>query len=164
MALTYTTVSAMLAVEPLIASVTNLDSAQIVAIAERAEAEINASLARNYDLPLASAVPLIEQLATGYALYFVLSRRIFTQERLQDSVWPDRFKEDKETLAGIGSGALVLIDSAGAVIATTASQAQVRSNNSGYEPTYWDGGSELDQITDPDKVDDGRDDRDIGVT
>lgn len=159
MALAYTTVSAMLVVEPLIASVTNLDSAQIVAIAERAEAEINASLAKNYPLPLASTSPLVEQIATGYALYFVLSRRIFTQERLQESAWPDRFKEDQATLEKIAKNELLLVDSAGAVIASTAAQAQVKSNNSGYEPTYWDGGPETEQITDPDKVDDARDDR-----
>ena len=164
MALAYTTVNMILDRVPMIGSVSNLDSAQIVAIAERAEAEINASLAKNYALPLSGTSPLIEQIATGFSIYFILAQRIFAQERLQDSVWPERFKEDQAVLDKIRENKMILVDSAGTVITASAATAQVKSNTSGYDPTYWDGGSETEQITDPDKVDDGRAARNIGAS
>ena len=158
----YTTVSLMFVTLPDIGSVTTLTSAHLANFAGQAESEINAKLARAYSLPFTAEIPLLQTLATDLALYKVLTRRLFTSERLEASPWPDRYKEARETLTWIAAGELPLVDSSGAVLQGRSDIAEVYSTTKNYVPTFWEGPTG-DQIQDADKIDDEADRRDLTI-
>lgn len=162
MALNYTSVARIYDLEPMIGSISDLTSSQIVtAFAEPAEAEINARIAKLYTVPVAGTTPLLQAIADDISVYRILSRRVFTQDQLKDSVWPDRFKESMETLSGVAKGEIILVDSAGAVIGTLSNVAQAKTNVQNYLPTFHEGGTWEDQIKDQDKIDDELDARSL---
>lgn len=157
----YTTVARIYDVLPrLETDVTDLTSAQIVGFIEDAEAEINAMVANLYTVPIAGGPPLLRAVATDMALYRILSRRLFTQERLQNSVWPDRFKEAQDLLKEIASGKTPLVDSGGTLVGNRRDVARVESNTMNYHQTFSELGG-LDHFIDPDKIDDLEDERDL---
>lgn len=159
---TYTNETRIYNAVPMIGSVDDLTSAQLVSgFINPTEGEINARLSRRYTVPITGSTPVLEGIADDLTLYRVLSRRIFTQDQLKDSVWPNRFKEALDLLKEIASGQIEIVNSAGAVIAQRTDVAQAATNNIGYLPTFHEGGSWLDQIKDPDKVDDLLDERDL---
>lgn len=161
MALKYTTVSRMLSVLPMVGSVSNLSSSDIVNLfAIPAESIIDGYLIRHYTLPIAGTIPILQALADDISLYRILSRRVFTQEKLQDSVWPDRFKEAEEMLQKIADGEILLVDSNGNLISARTDLADVRSNTDSYLPTFHEG-SIGEHIQDPNKMTDIHDDRDF---
>lgn len=165
MTLTYTTVDRMLAVEPRVGSLLSVNCGQMVIFATDAEAEVNGALGKFYDVPVVSpasgnTVPLLTSIATDIAIYRLLSRRIFTQERLQDSVWPDKFKEAGDQLGAIKDGTMLLFDNSGTLIVDRTDIAEVYSSTMDYVPTF----TELDsteQRVDPQKIRDERDARDF---
>lgn len=157
----YTTVARIFDVLPqLQEQVTDLTSGEMVVHIEHAESEIDPWLARRYALPLASTPPVIEMIATDLSCYRVLAQRVFTQEQLQDSVWPGVFKESRELLEKIGDGEVLLVNSDGTLVANRTTGAVLTSNTKGYLPTMHEGGR-LDQVQDPNKLDDIADDRDL---
>lgn len=161
MALKYTTVSRMLSVLPMIGSVSNLSSSDIVNLfAIPAESIIDGYLVRNYTLPIAGTIPILQALADDISLYRILSRRVFTQEKLQDSVWPDRFKEAEEMLQKIADGEILLVDSNGNLVTARTDLADVRSTKDSYLPTFHEGAAGS-HVQDPNKLDDIGDDRDF---
>lgn len=161
MALKYTTVSRMLSVLPMIGSVSDLTSAVIVdEFAIPAESVMDGYLVRNYTLPISGTVPILQAIADDMSLYRILTRRVFTQEKLQDSTWPDKFKEAQELLEKIADGEVLLVDTSGNLIAARTDLVEVTSNNEGYLQTFHEG-NEIDTVQDPNKLDDIIDDRDF---
>lgn len=157
--LSFTTVSAMLVTLPGISSSTNATSAQLAVFAERAESVMNAKLARLYTIPFASPPPkVLETIATELAVYSFLTRRVFTQEKQNNSAWPDRYREAMELLDEIVAGEVPLITASGAVIPSTTAQQQIWSNTMTFHPTITED-DEVHQFVDDDKVRDIRDDR-----
>ncbi len=155
MGVTYTDVARVFDTLPDLKEDTELSSAHVVIFIEDAEAVMNAKLRANYEVPVAGAVPLLQAIATDCAIYRILSRRIFTQERLEDSAWPDRYKECEELLDDLADGSITLVDSAGAIISSSTTAARIQSNTSGDHPTFWEGGT-FEQNKDPDKIADER--------
>ena len=155
MGVEYTTVDRCFDTLPALQDDTDLTSAHMVIFIEDAEAEMNARIRSKYAVPVAGAVPLLRTLATDCAIYHVLSRRIFSQERLEDSVWPDRFKECKETIADIAKGEITLVDSAGNIIDPDTTAEQFLSTTKGDHATFWEGG-DFEQVKDRDKIEDER--------
>lgn len=155
----YTTTSLMLLTLPAIGSRTNITSAHLSEFARRAESVINAKLGKLYTVPFSATPPVIEHIATEIGLYYALSRRVFTQEKKNQSEWVTGFKEAFKLLDDIASGAVTLIDSAGAIIAASTAVQEVWSNTSDYLPTITEDSEILHDI-DPDKIDDLRQDRD----
>jgi phage gp36-like protein len=163
MALTYTTVDRVHNMVPMIGSISTLTSAQTVELLEYAEAQLNTRLAKMYSIPVAGTVPMLQSLATDIGVYEVLAKRIFTNERLKDSVWPDRFKEALETADKIAEGEITLVDSAGNIIGADTTIAELKTTTDGYHPTFADGISFKDMRHDTDKVDAQMDERGIGL-
>lgn len=159
MALNYTSVDRIYDIEPMVGSVSDLTSAQIVTFAEHAEAHVNAKLARSYSVPVAGA-PVLDAISTDLAIYRILSRRIFPQDRLQNSDWPDRFKEAEELLDALASNEVLLPSSDGTIVAQRTDEAEVKTTTEGYHPTMWEG-PWTEQIQDADKIDDQSVDRDL---
>jgi len=156
----WTTVSLMLTALPQIASKSSITSAEMYTFAGRAESLMRSKLARRYTLPFSETYEPLETIATDIALYFLLTRRVFTQERENNSEGPDRFKEGMEQLDQIAEGGLSLVDSGGAVVAERTDDIEMWSSTSGYEPTMTED-SQSNQLIDPDKIDDIQDERDL---
>lgn len=158
MALAYTDVDRIHNMVPQIGSLSTLTSAQTVELAEYGEAELNARIVKMYTVPVSGVIPILQALATDMAVYTVL-KRVFTNERLKDSVWPDRFKDALETADKISSGELTLVDSAGAIVAANTATSELKTTTDGFTPTFTDGINFKDMVNDPDKVDAQYDER-----
>lgn len=157
MALAFTSVENIFRVEPKLSTdITDLSSADIVFMAENAEAEVNAAIIRNYDLPITDTIPLLIAIATDLAIYRILSRRVFTQERMKTSTWPSVFKEARDMLKKIANGDMILVNSAGEVLTSNTTIAQVTSNTVGYHPTFYEGNT-FNMPQDDDKIEDEED-------
>lgn len=157
----YTSVARVYDLEPMIGSLSDLTSSQILtAFIEPVEGEINARLARRYSVPLTDAIPMLEGIADDMAVYRCL-RRIFSQDQLKDSVWPNAFKESMDKLIEVAKGEVLLVNSGGSIIAQRGTIARAQSNTQGYQPTFHEGGSWMDQIKDQDRTDDELDARDL---
>ncbi len=159
--ISYTSVTRIYQIAPILETdLPDLTSAEIVRHAEGAEAEINAAIARRYTLPLSPVPPLIETIADDIAIYRIFTRRVFSAEKINDSPWPDRYKEARDLLKQIADGELTLANSDGTVIAERTDLAEVWSSTQGYNSTFHEG-ADVDHVVDPDKVDDILDDRNI---
>lgn len=122
---------------------------------------INGYIAQKYSLPLASVPPQLTMVARDISAYFIISQRLFTTQQLANSPWPDRFREAIDYLKAIADGAVVLTDSAAAIIEGRTDIAEVYSTTKDYHPTFWEGGA-TEQVQDQDKIDDEADRRDLG--
>tara|TARA_Y100000310_G_scaffold171492_2_gene171694 strand:+ start:8002 stop:8508 length:507 start_codon:yes stop_codon:yes gene_type:complete len=162
MALSYTDVDRIHNMVPQIGSLTSLTSAQTVELAEYGEAELNARIVKMYSVPVSGVIPLLQSLATDMAVYNVLAKRVFTNERLKDSVWPDRFKDALEVADRIAEGEITLVDSAGNIIGANTSTSELKTTTDGYTPTFTDGINFKDMVHDPDKVEAQQDERGNG--
>lgn len=157
----WTTVSLMLATLPAIGSRTSVTSTDMALFAGRAESMMRAKLSQLYSLPFEKTYDPLETIATDLACYMLLSRRIFTTERQNESPWVDRFKESMESLDKIVEGKIPLIDpDTGGLVAATNLGAEVWSSTQAWYPTITEDIEEL-QIVDPDKLQTIRDDRGI---
>lgn len=159
--LNYTSVIRILDQEPLLDDATLISSAQLCLFAQDAEAEIDGMLAARYTVPISGSPPLLQTVATKLSIGLVLSQRIFTQERLQESEWPKAFLDSsRETLNRLLKGEMTLVTSAGTVIAGRNDLSEVWSNTQDYAPTF----AEIDhtrQVVDRDKIEDLEDARDL---
>ncbi len=156
----YTNVDRVFTVEPRIGSVTNINSETVALFIDDAEALVNAELVRNYTIPVTSLAPMVVAIATDLTIYRILALRIFTQERLKDSIWPDKFKAAEDKLKRLGEGDLLLVDNSGDVIGARTDIAPVTSTTKDFHPTF----SELsftEDIQDPDKLDELANERDL---
>lgn len=156
--MSYTTVSLMLQTLPMLNSLTTLTSAHMYTYAAQAESIINAKLAQKYTIPPAYPSPQLETIATWLGIYNVLALRIFTEERMNASVWPDRYKQAMEWLDQIAAGELLLTTGSGTLIAGRTDTAEFFSTTQQYQPTFHEGPWTLLQ-TDPDKIEDELDKR-----
>ena len=157
----YTSIARVYDLEPMVGSASDLTSAQLIsAFIDPTEGEMNAVLARRYAVPVTGTIPILQGIADDLTVYRCL-RRIFSQDQLKDSVWPNAFKEARERLNAIGDGKILLVDSAGALVAQRTTISQARSNTQGYMPTFHEGGSWMDQIKDADRNDDELSARDL---
>ena len=153
----YTNVDRILTALPQIGSGSTVGSNAILSYAEQAESLMNAKLGRLYSLPLTSSVPVLTTIATDLAIYNLLSKRIFASQKVSENV-VSFFEKAMELLESIANGELSLVDSAGALIATSNTNMEVWTNNQGYNPTFHEGKWE-DMVQDPDKLQDISDDR-----
>lgn len=149
----------MQVVTPKIGSATSLTSAHLSDFIGLAQAEINAVLAKQYTLPMAHEVPLLTNLSTTLAGYYIL-RRVFTQESPNDSDWVDKWREDaKSLLERIMDKELELVTSSGSIISrNTGGSIEVWSSTMGYNPTFYETDFTRTFI-DSDKLEDQDDDR-----
>lgn len=155
---TYSTVSLCLMTLPSVTSRTNVTSAELAQFIDRGESIINAKIGALYNLPLGVRVPLLETIATDLGCYYFLSRRVFTQEKRNDSVWPDRYKESLMLLDKIANGELTLITESGGIISARTDVHETWSNTMDYHPTMTEDYQEL-MVVDGDKIDDLRSER-----
>ncbi len=152
----------MLLTVPVVSSRTNATSAELDQFAQRGESIINARIGARYALPLTQRVPVLETIATDLACYFFLSRRVFTQEKRNDSVWVDRYKESLDLLDKIAEGDMALTTDTGGLISARTDIHEMWSNTRDYHPTMTEDLIEL-QIQDEDKINDLRDARDQSI-
>lgn len=162
MALAYATVDKVYDIVPKLRGIPDLSSAQIVTFGEAAEATMNAALVKMYSLPFSDTIPLLTTIANDLTCYRLLTQRVFTGEQLKDSPWPGRFREAMDLLMKVSNGEWPLVNSAGTMIAARTDVADLKSNTSDYNPKFFDSGSDLDQIPDPDKSDAELEARNIG--
>ena len=160
--LNYTSVARVYDQEPAIETISDLTSAHVYSFGEDAEAEINAALARNYTIPVTGSPPILQTIATDITIYRILSRRVFSQERLQASTWPNAFKESRDLLKALVEGNSPLVNSAGTVITARTDLAQATSNTENYTQTFSEL-NDIEAVIDPDKRDDLRDERDLSI-
>ncbi len=157
--LLYTSVERLTSVLPMVGSITDLRSADIAdQFALPVESQINGALAQLYSVPLSPVPDVIRGIADDLTLYRILTRRVFTQQQLKNSTWPDRFKEAKDLLDAIAKGAVLLVTSGGVVIDADSGRAAASSDKTNYNPTF----TEDDPTTwlpDSSKIDDIRSDR-----
>ena len=156
----YTSANLMIQTLPEINSISTLNASLMLHHAGRAEAFINAKIAKRYSIPIQGQVPLLETLATDLAIYNVLTSRIVIKE---EHPWFQRYKNSLDVLDQIADGKLSLIDITGAVLAGRSDVMECWSNTKDYNPTFWEGPDTL-QIQDSDKIDDEADKRDIQYT
>jgi phage gp36-like protein len=159
MPVSYTSVARMLERFPEFGSVTTLTSAQLYGYAADAEALVNAKIARHYALPLAVTPPLLETVSTDIAIYYTLAKRLFTQERLNASPWPDRYKEALAILDQIATGQVTLVGTDGSLVAARTDVAEVWTTTQRFTPTFHEG-PWTTQIQDADKIEHELDRRD----
>lgn len=162
----YTTVARLYQHDPMVGSVSDITSSQLadVFIAD-AEAEIDSWLVRSYTMPISVdgvTFPILTAIATDLSLYGVFAQRIFTQEQLKNSTWPDRFKEARTMLEMLATGKMLLLDSSGAILGDRSDVAEVWSNTMGSVPTHSELSPEYSR-TDPEKLSELEDDRGFGM-
>ena len=115
----YASVEDVLQTVPSIGSLSNVNSATIASFIGQADAYINARLASAYTVPLDTSsvsYPLINVFSADLAVFRMLSRRVFTGEKVNKSQWVDRFSEVNSQLNEMAMGSLLLIDSSGTVL------------------------------------------------
>lgn len=141
---------------PAIGSLTNVTSAIITGFIGQAEAIMNSRLASQYPMPLPSSsgitYPMLTVLSIDMTVYRLLSRRVFTSEKINKSAWMDKFSEANSLLFELATGRMPLLDSNGNQVAKSAAFS-VWSNTSNYQPTF-DVGDPLNQNVDPNHIDD----------
>jgi phage gp36-like protein len=154
----YTTVANVLEALPAVGSITNITSAVVCSFIGRSEALINAKVSKQYTLPIAGDVPLLQTLSLDITLYNLLAKRIFAGEQLSKSPWPDRYKEALDVLDEIAAGTIPLLTSSGAIV--TAGPGLPWSSTMDYLPTMTEDDMTL-SLVDSYKIDVIRGDRDL---
>jgi hypothetical protein len=147
---------------PGVGSLTNLTSAQILsAYIEPVEGLINARLAKLYLVPVTPAPPMLQFIADHLVAYDILYTRIYTPQRLKDSAWPPKFRDDaQKLLEQLAAGEITLITASGAVV-TQSNTIIATSNTQNYHQTFLDDSIE-EAEPDQRKLDDLADVRDEG--
>lgn len=155
----YTTVDKIFNTFPKIKEATSVTSEHIEVQILYAESMINARLANYYEVPITGA-PLLEMVATDLTLFRLLALRIMTAETLKDSPWPARFKETKDVLDKLASGAMTLVASDGSIIEARTDRIEITSTTEDFHP-FFDEGLPEEWFADPDKLDAITDDKDL---
>jgi phage gp36-like protein len=152
--ITITSVGAVITAQPLIQSASAITSAQIALHLAQSEALVWAWTSKRYATPITPTPPLLESICIDLAVYGVLVKQAIMANSLEESPWPDRYKEAMELLMDVGAGKVPLLDGSMQVI-TGSSQTSGRFSFSSpsYKPTFTELPPELAQV-DPDKIDD----------
>ena len=158
----YTTVTMILQTLSAIGSISTLNNSLLLLHAGQAEALINAKIAKKYVLPFTESIPLLETLATDLAIYNVLTTRISLKTEAGQHPWFQRFKLALDTLDDIVNGDIMLISNNGVVVEDRSDLTEMYSTTMGYKPTTFEGPISL-QDTDPDKILDNLNDRDLSI-
>jgi phage gp36-like protein len=162
MALSYTSVDRMLEAFPRLGEISAITSAQLYTYAGDAEALVNARVANRYTVPVSGQPPLLVTLTTDLAVYRVLALRVFTSERMNESMWPDRYKESSALLDQIASGDIPLVTTSGDLVGENgALDGEVWSSKMAYIPTFSEAPWSISEI-DRDKAKDELDNRGWG--
>jgi phage gp36-like protein len=131
-------------------TVTAMSNTEVEGHIARADSIIDGYIAQRYSLPLGTTPAIIETVSTELAAYYV-GRAMHARDTQTRNDWIDDFRNNAiATLKMIAAGELLLISSAGAVIA--ASESMVHSNNSDYTPVF-DVDDIINQSVDADKLD-----------
>jgi phage gp36-like protein len=128
-----------------------ISDADVTSFIAKAEAYINSILANVYTLPFVVTIPLLKDVSTDLACYYVL-RRNYTRDNMSTSDWVMQFWEDfNKKMEDIKDGKISLVDDSGNVIAYGSKL--IQHNNENYTPTC-DLGDAEDWVIDPDRLDD----------
>lgn len=149
----YTNVEALIASRPDISSIDNVNSSVMANVISQMEAKINAKLAKNYEVPVSDACPVLTAISTNLSIWGTL-RIAYSQETLKDDPIFQTYKECWDDLDDIAAGKSDLITSSGSAVTRKTSGRRYYSNNRGYEPTYKYGRDEVSQVVDPDLIND----------
>ena len=155
----YTSASLMAMTMTALGSMSTMTHSALLHHAGRAEALINAKIAKRYSLPLASVPGLLEALATDMAIYNVLTSQITIKK---EDPWLLKYKGAIDILDDIAKGEIPLVGADYAVIPGRSDIMEAYSNTMNYHPTFWEGPQEL-QEQDSDKIEDEADIRDITI-
>lgn len=112
----YSTVAKIHDVYPMIGSVTNITSAHVAGAIGAEQAFVDAKLGARYAIPFSPVPPLVETIVTDLATYRLLTQRVFTQERMNESAWPDAFARGVGLLDALAAGSMSLVSGSGTVI------------------------------------------------
>jgi phage gp36-like protein len=155
-------VTDVMTAQPLLSSADYITSAVVALQMGKTEAMIWGKISRRYAVPILPAPPLIVAIDIDLTIYDLLVKQAILANTLENSPWPDRYKESIDMLDDIATGKIALIDSSGSLITQAATAGGV-SYVSGqiYNPTYADGLRPEDTFADPDKIQDARDARGI---
>ena len=149
----YTSVQSVISLGTKIGSFTNVTSADWAGFIEDAGREIDARLSKRYALPFSPVPPILITIASNLAMYEGL-QRIFVDDSPSISEWVDRFWSRANSLLGaIEDGNVLLVTSAGAVVAASTTNRQVLSATKGYKPVF-DMRDPMSQVVDSDRIDD----------
>ena len=167
LSVSYTTVGLINSGFPAITSVTALTSGIVAGYAGMVEAEINAKIAKQYQLPLTLECPILTAIATREAIFRIAVQRQLVQfppAQQGRSPLQVQHSDDQKLLQQISDGEVTLygVNSNGAfnsLIPANTSDIQIFSTTMNYNPTFHEG-SVFDAVIDTDKLDDIDDDRD----
>lgn len=154
----YSTVENVQLVLSAIGSVTSINSASIAALIGRGQARVDARLARRFEVPFAGPPPIIETITTDLAAYEIL-RRLFTAQRMNNSEWPDRFRDADKLLQELADGKAEIVTASGTVLQGRNDVAEIWSSSENYLPTFHEGPIGT-QVRDSDKISDLLSERD----
>jgi len=123
-----------------------------------AEAEIDGVLANRYTLPFSETPQLVRDMSAELSLIKVLDR-YFTGQAQDENDWRNTRKEELDRLlAGVNSGTISLVSSAGTVIQPADGLVYVTSTTEDYTPTFGVG-DVINEEVDPDRIEDEQNER-----
>lgn len=157
----YSSVTRINTAFPMISSVSAISSGVVCQFIDDVEGEINAKIAKRYDLPIVGTCPILVAIATRETIYRItVQRALITFPPAQQGQHPMQIqhKEDQALIAAIADGEIELVTTSGAVIGVDEGQVLVYSNTQNYNPTMTEGNI-LDEVVDPNKLSDILSDR-----
>jgi len=155
----YGTVDGVLELYSALKSVTTLTSVNIESFINRAEADVHASIAGRYTVPVAGSPPLLKDITETLATARIL-RRFFSQQKENASEWVEGWLTDaRDRLTALAAGSLYLVTSAGVTLIGDRETLTPWSSTEKYVPTWAAALGAEDAVIDPDRVQDERDNR-----
>lgn len=148
----FTTVPNVYSLYPRVGSISSVNSSAVNFYINQAENEMKGYLINNYTLPFSSTPPILETIASEYALVKILER-FFTQEIGSENKWVE---ERKKTVFNyfkqLNDGTIGLFTSSGEIIPWNAGDT-IFSNTMNYQPTFTMLNPTL-QVIDTERLDD----------
>lgn len=156
--ITITSVGAIIAAQPLLASASAITSAVMAIHLGQAEALVWGQTSKRYAVPIVPTPPMLYSICLDLAVYGVLVKQAIIANTLEDSPWPDRYKEAEDQLKDIATGKLTLLSGSMTTIPEGVSEYAYGFSNRGYKPTFTELPPEYNE-PDPDKMQDLLDER-----
>lgn len=144
--------------QPAIASASLIVSATIALHIAQAEALVWAKASKRYTVPITPTPPLLYSICLDLAVYGVLVKQAILANTLEDSPWPDRYKEAAELLEDVATGELPLLNSSGVLITEGVAAYTFGFSSGRYLPTFTELPPEYNE-PDPNKLQDLLDER-----
>lgn len=151
--ITITSVGALLIAQPLVQSASAINSAQLALHLAQAEALVWGHTAKRYSTPITPVPPLLESICVDLAVYGVLVKQAIMANSLEQSPWPDRYKEALDLLKEIGEGTVPLLSSSLEVITQGGANFVYGFPSPKYQPVFTPLGPEFAR-NDPDQIED----------